>query len=436
MVTRAIERAQTTVEQKNAEVRKDTLKYDEVRNEQRKEIYDFRNQLIDGEDLREHTLAILGERIDALVHSCCPNDYVEEWDLERLVSELTQYYPTEFSVEDLEQAESVEQLLESVLADATEAYEAHEESFPGGAETARHVERQLMLQIIDQRWRLHLTELDHLLDGIGLRGIAQTDPYVAWQREAFAMFGQLKEGIEDDYLRYVMHVQLVQAEQAPDFEQASFEAAEDPVATLADDAKAAAALPGAPARGREPGEDAAGDADERAAVGAEELEVAERGVRARGVGAREVEERGVAEREVEAGSAAGAGDAAAGGAGAALPGGAAGLAAPRPAPADAGSPAARPPGRPVQAAGPSQAARAAQAARPATPARAAQQARPGQAARPAQPARPVQPPRGQATQGRPVPGSTAGQPGAPKLGRNEPCWCGSGRKFKLCHGAG
>ena len=115
MVTKAIERAQHTVEGRNAETRKELLKYDEVRNEQRKVIYQRRLQIIDGEDLKAHTEALLTATVDRVVANHCPNDFNEEWDLDGLLVELTQYYPTRFTVEDLEAATSVAQLTESIL---------------------------------------------------------------------------------------------------------------------------------------------------------------------------------------------------------------------------------------------------------------------------------------------------------------------------------
>ena len=243
MVSRAIERAQNTVEAKNAEIRKDVLKYDEVLNEQRKVIYERRNQVIDGSDLRERTLELLEEACDRVMEATCPGQYPEEWDLAQLIAELGQYYPTQFSVEDLEQAETFEQLRESVVAEAIEFFDERERTFPGGAELARHVERQITLQIIDQRWRQHLTEMDHLREGIHLRGLAQTDPLVAWQREGFELFGHLMDAIDDDYLRHVLHVQVVLEEPPPDFSQAFFEASAGPVADLS---QIGAADPGAP----------------------------------------------------------------------------------------------------------------------------------------------------------------------------------------------
>jgi len=244
MVTRAIEKAQATVEQRNAEIRKDVLKYDEVMNEQRKVIYGRRMQVIDGDDLRERTLELLEEKVMSLVATCCPSEFPEEWDLERLVAECAQYYPTRFSVADLAQATSTEQLVDSIWAEALECYEARELAIPGGPDAARDLERQIMLQIIDQRWRYHLAEMDFLREGIHLRSLAQTDPLVAWQREGFEMFGLLIAAIDDDYLRYVMHVEVLTGEEAaPDFRQATYEAASDPATPFATSVESGGADP-------------------------------------------------------------------------------------------------------------------------------------------------------------------------------------------------
>jgi preprotein translocase subunit SecA len=229
MVTRAIERAQNTVEARNAEIRKDVLKYDEVMNEQRKVIYARRMQVLDGEDLREHTEELLDEAIDSVV-TATAEGYAEDWDLGTLVSEVSQYYPTKFTVDDLRPAETSDQLYESIRAEATEYYADRENSIPGGPDMARELEREIMLQIIDQRWREHLAEMDYLREGINLRAMGQQDPLVAWQREGFNMFGQLMDATEDDYLRYVLHVEvLTEPAPEPDLGQASYQAADDPV---------------------------------------------------------------------------------------------------------------------------------------------------------------------------------------------------------------
>ncbi|MCU1488997.1 MAG: secA [Acidimicrobiaceae bacterium] len=316
-------------------------------------------EVIDGDDLRERTVELLEAAVDQVLAETCSGDFTEEWDLEQLIAELNQYYPTQFSVEDLEQAETFEQLRESVVAEALEYFDERERTFPGGEEVARQVERQVMLQIIDQRWRQHLSEMDHLREGIHLRGIAQTDPLVAWQREGFEMFGKLVDAIDDDYLRHVMHVQVVlEPEPSPDFSQASFEAADDPVLSLEPGPAGVAALGGpaplaegpplaaAPAAPAEASEHDAGPGPSRQQAS---------------------NRRAPAPRPRAGGPAPGASRAVAGGT-------------PRP---TRHSPASRLSGPGVD---PS-----------------------------------------------PAPSDAAGER---KVGRNDPCWCGSGRKFKLCHGAG
>ena len=230
MVTKAIERAQNTVEGRNAESRKDVLKYDDVMDKQRKVIYRRRFQIIEGEDLHDETIELLESTMTEVVASSCPSDYPEEWDLPRLVTEVTQYYPTKFVADDLAGASTVGQLTESILTEALDMYAERDETIPGGAETARQLERDIMLQIIDQRWQDHLAEMDYLREGINLRAMGNQDPLVAYQREGFDMFGKLMDGINDDYLRYVFHVQVLTEPAAePDLDRANYIAADDPV---------------------------------------------------------------------------------------------------------------------------------------------------------------------------------------------------------------
>jgi len=118
-----------------------------------------------------------------------PERLPEDWELDRLLAEVQQYYPTKFVLEDLAEASSTEVLRESLLDEALAYYAEHSASLPGGKETARQVEREVMLQVIDQRWRDHLAEMDYLREGINLRAMGQQDPLVAWQREGFSMFG-------------------------------------------------------------------------------------------------------------------------------------------------------------------------------------------------------------------------------------------------------
>ncbi len=230
-VAKAIERAQNTVEARNAEIRKDALKYDEVMDQQRKVIYERRLQIIDGDDLEEHTEDLLAGAAEKLVAEHCPSEFAEDWDLKALIDALTQYYPTKFAVADLAQAATTDDLVESIVEEALEYYEQHSETMPGGAETMRQIERDVYLQIMDARWRDHLAEMDNLKDGIHLRWTVQADPLNAWQQEGYSMFGQLMEVIDNDYLRYILHVEAVQAPAAePDLDRAVYAAAEDPVA--------------------------------------------------------------------------------------------------------------------------------------------------------------------------------------------------------------
>ncbi|MEY2958788.1 MAG: preprotein translocase SecA subunit, partial [Actinomycetota bacterium] len=211
MVTKAIERAQTTVETKNAEIRKNVLKYDEVMNEQRKVIYKRRDQILEGEDLRSAGLEYLAEAVDALIDAHCQSVATDEWDLDGLSKELTTFWPTTLTASDLAECTSSDQLYDVVMAEAMNHYESREAEM--GEDVMREVERQVMLRIIDQRWREHLEEMDYLKEGINLRAMGQKDPLTEWQREGFEMFGAMMKGIAQDFVRYVMHVQVTEQQQ-------------------------------------------------------------------------------------------------------------------------------------------------------------------------------------------------------------------------------
>jgi preprotein translocase subunit SecA len=207
MVTKAIERAQTTVEQRNGEIRKNVLKYDEVMNQQRKIIYQRRDQILEGLDLKSAALEYLAEAVDALIDSHCVSDAEDEWDLEGLARELASFWPTAVTVDALVDCATTDDMYDVIMADASAYYDKRETEL--GAATMREVERQVMLRIIDQRWREHLEEMDYLQEGINLRAMGQKDPLVEWQREGFEMFGTLMKGIAQDFVKYVMHVQVI-----------------------------------------------------------------------------------------------------------------------------------------------------------------------------------------------------------------------------------
>jgi len=228
MVTKAIERAQNTVETKNAEIRKNVLKYDEVMNEQRKVIYRRRDQILAGSDLREETMEYFAQAVDGVIRSHAGDDSGDEWDLDALVTELQAYWPTTLTRDDLESTRNADDLYEKVMSEATSYYEQREQLI--GPELSRDIERQVMLRLIDQHWRDHLYEMDYLREGIHLRAYGQVDPAVAWQREGFDMFAQMMSGIADDFVKYIMHVQVA-VEPAPQSQitNVQYSAPEDPV---------------------------------------------------------------------------------------------------------------------------------------------------------------------------------------------------------------
>ena len=206
MVTRAIERAQNTVEGRNAETRKNVLKYDEVMNEQRKVIYRRRGQILDGADLRDEALEYLDDAVGAVVATYCVSDIAEEWDLEALLTEAKTLWPSQIELAAFEAASSTQELHDMLYDEALALYETREREL--GEPVLRQVERQVMLRIIDQRWRQHLREMDLLREGIHLRAMGQKDPATEWQREGFEMFGMMMAGIANDFVKYVMHVQV------------------------------------------------------------------------------------------------------------------------------------------------------------------------------------------------------------------------------------
>ncbi len=207
MVTKAIERAQTTVEQRNAEIRKNVLKYDEVMNEQRKVIYQRRDQILDGADLRAAAMDYLAEAVDDLIATHCVSEATDEWDVEGLVNEVRTYWPASVTVEAVERCGDTDAVYDVVMADASAHYAAREAEM--GDAVLREIERRVMLSIIDQRWREHLEEMDYLQEGINLRAMGQKDPLSEWQREGYDAFGEMMKGIARDFVRYVMHVQVV-----------------------------------------------------------------------------------------------------------------------------------------------------------------------------------------------------------------------------------
>jgi preprotein translocase subunit SecA len=207
MVTKAIERAQTTVEQRKA---RDPQERPQVRRGHERAaqvIYALRDQVLDrttcgSASSRRHcpTRSTRSSRPTASAST------TKSGDVEGLITEVRTYWPSTLDAEQLKQSVSTNELYEVLMNEALYYYEAREVELT--PDIMRSVERTVMLRIIDQRWRSHLYEMDYLREGINLRAMGQRDPLTEWQREGFDMFGQMMQGVWQDFIRYVMHVQV------------------------------------------------------------------------------------------------------------------------------------------------------------------------------------------------------------------------------------
>jgi preprotein translocase subunit SecA len=212
MVTKAVENAQKQIEERNYEIRKNVLKYDEVMNGQREVIYAERQKILAGEDLKEQGLDFVRQVIEDAVGVWCPSDvYPEEWDLDGLLAALGESFPVRSSKADVAEIDNPEELKDRFVEEALEAYEAKEAEV--GPEVMRELERIVLLNITDTKWREHLYEMDYLQEGIHLRAYAQRDPLTEYRREAYDMFEALTQSIRDDFVKYIYRVQLVRQEQ-------------------------------------------------------------------------------------------------------------------------------------------------------------------------------------------------------------------------------
>src|SRR3954467_14867363 len=207
MLSKQIEKAQRKVEEQNFLQRKRVLEYDAVMNEQRRIIYEYRDDVLEGRDMGESAREEVGSVVRRLVDEHTPGDYIEEWDLDGLFVALDDIWPTTLTAE-VVQRENLdrEDLVERLTADALALYDRREAEL--GDELMRALERFLILQIIDNRWREHLYDMDYLREGIHLRGFAQIEPIVAYKNEAFELFSDLMNTIWADFARMIFHVEV------------------------------------------------------------------------------------------------------------------------------------------------------------------------------------------------------------------------------------
>jgi preprotein translocase subunit SecA len=207
MLSKQIEKAQKKVEEQNFLIRKRVLEYDDVMNEQRRVIYAYRDEVLEGKSIGEEARQEVVKVIERTVDQYTPGDYMDDWDLDGMFVALGQFFPLDLGDEALDR-ETVDRnsLTDTIVGEAMERYQAREEAL--GEELMGALERFLLLQIIDERWREHLFDMDYLREGIHLRGFAQVDPLVAYKNEAFTLFGDLMNSVWTDYARMIFNVQV------------------------------------------------------------------------------------------------------------------------------------------------------------------------------------------------------------------------------------
>ena len=212
MVSRAIKSAQSQVEARNAELRKNVLKYDDVLNRQREAIYSDRRHILEGDDIADRVQHFIEDAISTLIDDHTGTGHTESWDFDALWTELKTLYPVSLTIDEVV-AESgskgkvtPEVLKREIISDARIAYQKREESL--GEAAMRELERRVVLQVVDRRWRDHLYEMDYLKDGIGLRAMAQRDPLIEYQREGYQMFQQMMGQIQEESVGYLYNLEV------------------------------------------------------------------------------------------------------------------------------------------------------------------------------------------------------------------------------------
>src|SRR6476469_2418563 len=225
MVSRAIKSAQTQVEQQNFEIRKYVLKYDEVMNQQRKVIYAESLRILEGENLKEQAHGMMVDVLTAYVDGATAEGYSENWDLETLWTALKQLYPVSIDHHDLLDSDAVgepgeltrEELLDALIEDAERAYADREKQLEeiAGDGAMRQLERNVLLNVLDRKWREHLYEMDYLKEGIGLPAMAQKDPVVEYQREGFDMFNGMLDAMKEEAVGFLFNVTVEAVPAAP-----------------------------------------------------------------------------------------------------------------------------------------------------------------------------------------------------------------------------
>jgi preprotein translocase subunit SecA len=207
MLSKQIEKAQRKVEEQHFLMRKHTLEYDDVLNQQREVIYTYRDEILEGRDMSEAAREEIASLVGRMVEEYTAGDFVEDWDVDGLIRQVQEVFTPSDAVLNVEADRADrEELTQALQDEALAHYDAREQEL--GEELMRALERYLLLQIIDQRWREHLYDMDYLREGIHLRGFAQIEPLVAYKNEAFELFRDLMNSIWGDFARMIFHVEV------------------------------------------------------------------------------------------------------------------------------------------------------------------------------------------------------------------------------------
>jgi preprotein translocase subunit SecA len=252
LISRRIETAQKSVEAQNFDARKHLLEYDDVMNKQRETIYAIRRSALEGKDQRDYVLGIAEDVARELVNTYCPREqHPDQWNTTQFLAEVNSQFGVDAKAADADPgALTHDQLADATAEAVVKRYEEKEKQF--GADLMRWLERRIILDVVDSQWKDHLLSLDHLKEGIGLRGYAQKDPIVEFKKEAFVLFEDMMARIDNETIRYLFHIQIQQAEKHPADMQVRPEAQNAPAAAQQRSGGTQAAVASAAARAAEP----------------------------------------------------------------------------------------------------------------------------------------------------------------------------------------
>jgi preprotein translocase subunit SecA len=216
LISRRIENAQKSVEAQNFDARKHLLEYDDVMNKQRETIYSIRRSALEGKDQRDYVLEIAEDVARELVDTFCPREqHPNQWNSSQFLAEMNSQFGIDAKAAGADPGALSHDDLANAAADAVaKRYEEKEKQF--SLELMRWLERRIILDVVDSQWKDHLLSLDHLKEGIGLRGYGQKDPLVEFKKEAFVLFEDMMARIDNETIRYLYHIQMQQAERHPD----------------------------------------------------------------------------------------------------------------------------------------------------------------------------------------------------------------------------